>query len=184
MEYTPDGGAAQTRTMPMMFSWSLDNAFRSYFQPDKPGKLKIALKAMGRTVTGVPFTVQVETPVVTVKPLAARLLGIWEQARNNRLEVMLELEVMQAGEYRMAMKLFDRSNQSKFVQLNQNLVVGRQTIIFPFTAKQISELPLDGPYFASNLEIALRNKDGSEETIQTHGVRMTTQPYKKMQFQQ
>ncbi len=191
LEYTPDNGPSQTRTLPMMFSWSLDNSFRSYFQPDKPGKLKIALTARGRTVTGVPFTVKVEAPPVTVKPLAARLLGIWEQARDtdgntrlDRLEVALEMEVFQPGEYRMAMRLFDRSNQSKFIQVNQNLSLGRQTIIFPFTAAQVLSLPLDGPYFATNLEIARRNKDGSEDPIQTHGIRMTTQPYKKSQWQQ
>jgi len=191
LEYTPDSGPPLKRTVPMGFSWSLDNAFRAYFQPERPGKLKIGLKAMGRTVTGVPFTVQVEAPVVNVKPLAARLLGIWEQARDtdgntrlDRLEIVLEMEVIQAGEYRMAMRLFDRSNQSKFVQVNQNLSVGRQTIIFPFSSAEILKLPLDGPYFATNLEIALRLKDGSEDAIPTHGIRMTTQAYKKVQWQQ
>ncbi|MBL8179059.1 MAG: hypothetical protein JNK48_30570 [Bryobacterales bacterium] len=191
IEYSAPGAPPLTRTMTMPFSWSLDNSFRAYFQPERPGKLKIALKAMGRTVTGVPFTVPVESAIVDVKPLAARLLGIWEQARDvdgngrpDRLEVMLEMEVMRAGEYRMAMRLFDRANQSRFVQVNQNLPVGRQTVIFPFTAAQILALPLDGPYFAGNLEIALRQPDGSEDSIQTHGIRITTQAYKKTQWQQ
>ena len=66
----------------MRVSGSLDKTIRSDFQPGRPGKLKISLPAMGRTVTGVTFTVKGETPQATVKPLAARLRGIWEQARD------------------------------------------------------------------------------------------------------
>lgn len=190
LEYTPDGGPTQTRTLPMMFSWSLDNTFRSYFQPELPGTLKIQLTAAGRTVTGVPFTVKVDAPPVRVKPLAARLMGIYEQARDvdgntrlDRLEIVMELDVLQPGEYQMGIRLFNRGNQSQAAQVTRNLAVGRQIIVFPFAASQVLALGMDGPYFASNLEITVRQPDGAGDPIQTHGIRLTTQPYRLAQWQ-
>lgn len=182
-------GPPETKTAVMHFGWGMDNTYRGYLQPDKQGRMQMTLQAKGRTTTGLPFDVEAKLPAVTVMPLAARFQGLWEQpvdTDNNgvfdRLDIHVELEVLQGATFEGSMALAGRFRKELPMRAQKQFAPGRQRLTFSFPSTQILSLATDGPYEVKDLRIVMKKADGSSDDVSLQGIRMQTQPYRRAQW--
>lgn len=188
-EYRNGDAPPHVRRTPLYMGWALDDTFRTYFQPEREGELTIKLTASGRTITGLPFSAKADVPAVKVKPITARLMGIWEQPIDtdgnglfDRMDIHAELEMLKPAELDMAATLMIRGRQGSKGSVRKQMPQGRQRITISFPASQVLSLPGDGPYIVEDIEMKLTMSDGSVDTVQTTGYRIGTQAYRRAQW--
>jgi len=188
-EYRSGDAPPHVRRTPLYMGWALDDTFRTYFQPEREGELTIRLTASGRTVTGLPFSAQAVVPAVKVKPITARLMGIWEQPVDtdgnglfDRMDIHAELEMLRPAELEMGATLMTRGRQGTKGNVRKPMPQGRQRVTISFPASQVLSLSGDGPYIVEDIEMKLTMSDGSVDSVQTTGYRIGTQAYRRAQW--
>jgi hypothetical protein len=188
-EYRNGNAPPHVRRMPLTMGWALDDTFRTYFQPEREGELTIKLTAAGRTITGLPFSAKADVPTVRVKPVTARLMGIWEQSVDtdgdglfDRMDIHAELEMLKAASMEMGIALTTRGRQATKGTVQKEMPVGRQRVTLSFSAAQVLALPGDGPFIIEDIQMKLKLADGGVDDVQTAGYRIGTQAYRRVQW--
>ncbi len=102
-----------SEVLPVQLTEVKPRTYRGTVIPTKPGSVRISVRATGKMASGTPFTTEtlLTNSSMTVKPVAARFLGITakaiapaEGAKFDRLEVSASLDVLIPGEYLLALQ--------------------------------------------------------------------------------
>lgn len=186
-----DGATGSVKPLQLYFGWALDGSFRTYFQPDQEGSLRLKVSAKGRTVTGLPFATEAATPAMTVRPMAARYLGLWEQAldansntRLDRLDIHSEVEVVLPGLYRLRFQLVAPNKKSLTGEVQAPLTPGRQRMTAAFSGAAMRSLETDGPFRILDIELVRLEGDQVADRVSTLGIQMVTTAYRLAQWEQ
>lgn len=104
------------KVLPVQLTEVKPRTYRGTVIPTKPGSVRITVRATGKMASGAPFTTEtlLTNSSMTVKPVAARFLGITakaiapkEGAKFDRLEVSASLDVLLPGEYLLLFNVSD-----------------------------------------------------------------------------
>ena len=156
--------------MPVQLTQVGGRTYRGTLVPTKPGSVRITVRATGTTPSGQPFVAEafLTNDSMTVKPIAARFLGVTANAmardgdsKFDRLEVSATLDVLMPGDYLLIFSVQDAAGaglEGGLVNGLATLQAGHQNLTASVPSSRIWRDLRDGPLQIANVQISRTQK--------------------------
>ncbi|HEX3251331.1 MAG TPA: PPC domain-containing protein, partial [Pyrinomonadaceae bacterium] len=133
-----------------------DGIYTGVYTASTQGKFIASLQASGNSPAGFPYVRMTSTEFRVLPPLATFTsfsdTGVDDNGNSlfDRIVVTANLQVQQAGDFRLALTLAASNGQVAQASSAAQLATGAQQMSVSFTATQIAELGVNGPYTIKN----------------------------------